>query len=268
MLVLNADDVLLVQRAPRLDATRGWFALDHANPVLVAHRQCAGSTCAVAQGRLILSHHGDAQDLGAVASMPLSFGGRADYNVANLAAASLAAAAMGIPAATIATVLAHFGTAHNDNPGRLQHWVREGVHVFVDYAHNAEGLRGLLKVAGAHRGGDSRFALLLGQAGNREDAEIRELADVAAEFGPDRIVLKDLGGMLRGRMPGEVPALLRDALRQRGICDACLHICLDEEAAARQLLAWSRPGDVVVLPLHVPAARDTIVALLDASASS
>ena len=41
--------------------------------------------------------------------MPLSMDGIAAYNIANLAGAALAAAALGIPAATIAGVYARFG---------------------------------------------------------------------------------------------------------------------------------------------------------------
>jgi cyanophycin synthetase len=262
-LVLNADDPLLRARAPRDGATLAWFARDDAHPELQAARAGGGDTCGVADGVLQLHHRGVNHALGDVAHLPLAFGGHAGYNIANLAAASLAAAALGVDPADIAAVLARFGTASGDNPGRLQHWQRGGVDVFVDYAHNADGLRGLLQVATARRGDGGRLGLLLGQAGNREDAEIRELAQVAATFAPDRIVLKDLAAMLRGRAPGEVPALLHATLREAGVPPAALQLCLDEEAAARALLAWARPGDVVVLPLHGPAARDTIVALLD-----
>jgi DNA repair protein RecN (Recombination protein N) len=46
-----------------------------------------------------------------------------------------------------------------------------------------------------------------------------------------------------------------------------LRITAKTRAAARELLGWGRPGDVVVLPLHSMVARDTIVALLDAGAA-
>jgi UDP-N-acetylmuramyl tripeptide synthase len=194
--------------------------------------------------------------------MPLSFGGRARYNSANIAAASLAAAALGVAPQTIGRVLTEFGVRHEDNVGRLQHWQRNGVEVFIDYAHNVDGLRGLLDIARARRAPGGRLGVLLGQAGNREDAQIRELADVVAEFAPERVVLKDLSQMLRGRTAGEVPALLRVRLLQRGMAEAAIESCLDEEAAACALLEWARPGDVVVLPLHTATVRDAVAARL------
>ena len=196
--------------------------------------------------------------------MPLSVGGAARYNIANIAAASLAASALGIAPATIAGVLARFGARNADNPGRLQRWTLGDVEVLLDYAHNPDGLQGLLDVAaGLRRGG--RLALLLGHAGNRLESDFRALAAVAAAARPDRVWLKDIGGdYLRGRASGDVAMILRDALHAAGMDEADLPVCLDEAEAARQALAWARAGDLLVLPVHEPARRDVVVGLLDA----
>ena len=262
VLVLNADDAMLVSHAGSAAAALAWFALDDAHLLLRRHRAGGGSTCGVRAGRLQLFRRGVDHDLGAVAQMPLSFAGSAAYNIANMAAAALAASALGIPAQTIAGVLAHFGRSHADNPGRLQHWRLGALQVLVDYAHNPEGLRGLLQVAIDMRAG-GRLGLLLGQAGNRENAEIRELAAVAAGFHPQRVVLKDIDGFLRGRAPGEVAGILRDELARHALpADAVLE-CLDELDAARGLLGWAQAGDVLVLPVHGTLARQGLVELLD-----
>ena len=134
----------------------------------------------------------------------------------------------------------------------------------VDYAHNPDGLVGLLRVAERLRAtSDGRIGLLLGQAGNRDDAAIRALADVAAAHQPNRVVLKDIPGMLRGRTPGEVPELLRRALLNAGLAAADLYVELDELEAARQLLAWARRGDVLVLPVHAAGTRLALASWLD-----
>ncbi len=267
LLVLNADDERLARHAPD-GVARGWFSLDDAAPRLVAHRAQGGVTCGVRAGRLVLSIAGTGHDLGRIADMPLTSGGHARYNIANAAAASLAAHALGIAPASIAAVLARFGRERSDNPGRLQHWSIGGRSVLLDYAHNPDGLRALLAVADSMRDSGSRLALVLGQAGNRGDAEIAELAAVAAAARPARIVLKDIGGMLRGRTAGEVPALLRASLRRIGFDDAAVVECLDEVEAAKSAVGWAAPGDVVVLPIHAPSSREAVCAWLDATASS
>ena len=262
VLVLNADDMLLVRHAEKLRGAIAWFALDDSHAMLCTHRQHGGATCGVREGHLFLSMHGEAHDLGKVADMPLTFSGSATYNIANIGAAVLAATALEISIATITKVLANFGATHSDNPGRLQHWRLGSLQVFLDYAHNAEGLRGLLDVATRQRG-NGRLSLVLGQAGNREDKEIRELAQVAADFHPDHVVLKDIGAMLRGRAAGEVAAILHDALVRAGVLDEVIVECLDEVAAARSALAAAHADEVLVLPIHGSDARNNVVVLLD-----
>ena len=178
-----------------------------------------GSTSGVRNGRLIVSWTRDSAaeefDLGAVADMPLTVDGTADYNVQNVAGVALAALGLGIPAATVATVLARFGADPTDNPGRLMRYDYRGAQVLIDYAHNPDGLRGLMNVATRLRR-TGRVALLLGQAGNRSNADIEELAATAARFRPDFVVVKETESYMRGRAPGEVPAILRGAAATRG----------------------------------------------------
>lgn len=260
ILVLNADDPTLASKSASLSCPLAWFALDHENPRLQAHRQRGGSTCGVSDGQLLLHVGGSTSSLGSVDDMPLTLGGTADYNIANLTGAALLAGCLGLPVAAIAGVLARFGASRRDNPGRLERWELTGASVLVDYAHNPEGLAGLLRVASAirlKRGG--RLGLLLGQAGNRDDLAIRQLARTAAGFGLDHVVLKDLQGYMRGRLQGEVPALLSSELAASGVDPASIVTVLDEVEAARAMLAWSMPGDVVVLPVHNLDARSALV---------
>ena len=262
LLVLNADDQSLRGHARRQTCPLGWFALDFDHPLLSAHRNTGGAACGVRDGRLRLQYAGAEHDLGAVAAMPLTLGGRAVYNIANISAATLAATAMGIAPATIGATLAAFGMAHEDNPGRLQQRRFGGLQVFVDYAHNPEGLRGLFDAiqANARHG---RLALLLGHAGNREDADLRAVAAAAASVRPDLVVLKDIAGYERGRAAGEVAAIMRAQLQADGIADDAISTCLDETGAARTALAWARDGDLLVLPIHEMEARARVGALLD-----
>src|SRR5476649_2885105 len=149
--------------------------------------------------------------------MPLTMGGYAQYNVANLAGAALAANALGISATTIAAVFGRFGAEVDDNPGRMMRYDIGGVRILLDYAHNPDGLRGFLAVAERLRGASGRFGMLLGHAGNRQDADIEALARVAAQSRPDLVVVKEIPTHLRGRAPGEIPRIIHDALLSAGV---------------------------------------------------
>ncbi len=266
-LILNADDALLRMKARELVLRYGlvtnpaWFARDWDQSYLRQYRAHGASTCGVRGGRLWLRDADLEQDLGLVTAMPLSIGGMAAYNIANLAAAALLAVSLGIPAGTIAAVFAHFGEKTSDNPGRMMRFEFKGAHVLVDYAHNPDGLRGFLSVATQLRG-QGRLGLLLGHAGNRQDSDIAELARVAADFNPDLIVVKEDEAHLRGRAPGEIPRIIRDELLRLGLKESALPVRDNELDAARYALAWARPGDVLALPLHSPNARAALVSIL------
>jgi len=271
VLVLNAGDAQLARGASGLAARFGhspalaWFALDADLPALSTHRASGGATCGMRAGRLVLHQRGAEHDLGEVAGMPLAVGGSATYNIENLCGAALAAAALGIRTATIAGVLAHFGSSIADNFGRLMRFERAGVQILVDYAHNPEGLRGLLSVAQHLRGERGRLGLLLGHAGNRQDAELEALAAAAAEFRPALVVVKENEAHLRGRAPGEVPRLIHAALLRAGIAASALQMRMSELEAVHAALAWAHCGDVLALPVHSAAARAAVVALLSDS---
>jgi len=270
LLVLNADDALLRAKSAGLARRFGhcprlaWFAADADGPHLAGHRAHGGSTCGVRAGRLVLAHGGIEHDLGEVARMPLTVGGRAAYNVANVAAAALAAAGLGVEPTTVAQVLSRFGSRVTDNPGRMMRFARNGVQVLVDYAHNPEGLAGLLEVARSLLAEGGRLGLVLGHAGNREDRDIERLAATAARFAPARVVVKELEGYLRGREPGEVPRILRAALLRAGLPDEALSTQSTELDAVRCALEWGQTGDVLALPVHGLAARTAVLEMLQA----
>ena len=268
MLVLNGSDAVLMAVAANTPHVQALFragrvalvAHDLAHPVLAAHRAGGGACCGVHEDALTWVQGDVEVALGVVASMPLTLQGAARHNVENIAAAAAAALAAALPMQAISQTLAGFGASPLHNPGRLERWGWRGATVLVDYAHNPDGLAQLLQVALALR--PARLGLLLGQAGNRDDAAIVALATTAARFAPARVIVKELPRMLRGRVPGEVPGLLQRGLRAAGVAAESIRRVDDEEAAAQALLAWARPGDVVVLPVHTTAVRLALTALL------
>ncbi len=263
LLVANADDPVLARAAPTAGKPIGWFAQDADAPLLAAHRRAGGATAGVRDGRLLLFHAGSEHDLGAIAAMPLAAGGHSHFNVANLATAALGAAGLGVDPASMAAVFARFGADPADNAGRLMRYELGGLNLIVDFAHNPAALAGLADFAQHLRGG-ARLALLLGQAGNREDADIDRLAEVAARARPDFVVVKELDELPARALPAArsrrccVARSARAGIGRERVADAA-----DEDEAVRMALAWSRPGDVLVLPLHSRDGRAHALALLE-----
>jgi UDP-N-acetylmuramyl tripeptide synthase len=274
LLVLNAEDPVLLQRAAQLPQRLGhtprlgWFSAASDGNALREFSARGAPVCGPYRGRLRLVEDGTEFDLGAIVDLPLSMSGLALYNIGNMAAAVLAARAMGVEPGNIAAVLARFGAKLDDNPGRLMRFDVRGITVLLDYAHNPDGLRGFLSVAAHLRSAGGRLGVLLGQAGNRQDADIKELAGVAAQFHPDLVVVKEDEAHLRGRSAAEVPRILRGELLRLGLPDEVLPLKSNELEAARFALQWARAGDVLALPIHSSVARASVVDMLQTAQST
>jgi cyanophycin synthetase len=251
-IVLNADDPELVAAAGRVGVPVTWFSLDAANPQVLA---AGGDVCFLEDGALVLARGGERTAVVRAEEIPVTLGGAARHNVANALGAIGLAAAAGLPVEAIAAGLRSL----TSNVGRAMSMELGGIHLLIDYAHNPHGMTALVDLARSLRG--ERRLLVLGQAGDRDDEAIRELARTAWRLHPDRIVVKELPEMLRGREPGEVPAVLRDELLCLGAAPESIAMAGTELEAIREALAWARPGDLLILLSHTQ--RDEVLALLD-----
>ncbi len=244
--VLNADDPQLVAAAAGgITAPITWFSLDPENP-----RVRSGGV-SLEDGFLVLSRGAQGEEktrIVHVDEVPFTFGGAARHNVANALGAIGMASAVGLPAESMAEGLRRVGGTPEDNPGRANLFERDGFRILVDYAHNPHGLTALLDITRTLPAG--RRLILIGQAGDRGDEAIRELARAAWAFQPDHIVVKELPEMLRGRGLGEVPAILVDELLRLGAPAGGVTRADSELEGVEQALAWARPGDLLVLLVH------------------
>ena len=246
--VLNADDPTLVALAHTVAAPIVWCSLAGDNPLVTAHVARGGAACVLDDGEVTMLNAGTRRSLGLAADMPITLGGRARYNIANVLAASACAMAMGVSPDTIRQTLGSFGARPEDNPGRLVFLERAGVRIVVDFVHNPDGWRALYEalrdVPAARR------LLVLGQAGDRDDAALRELAEAAWEGRPVLVVLKEMTKYLRGRELGVITSILGAAFRQLGLGEDGLVVCTDEVEAVLFALKAARPGDLLILAVH------------------
>jgi UDP-N-acetylmuramyl tripeptide synthase len=255
LVVLNADDPVLVEASAAVRAPIVWFSLDAGNAVVRRHREGGGTAAVVDGDALVLVTGSERAVLARVADMPLSSGGAARHNIANALAATAAAGGLGIALDAVRATLCRFGRDPADNPGRANMYELGGIRIVVDYAHNPHGMAALAATLDALP--SERRLVMIGQAGDRDDAAIRELARASLALRPDRVVVKEMDAYLRGRAPGEVPALMADELRRAGLPDGAISSPGSEIPAVHEALGWARPGDLLVLTLHQDRRRVT-----------
>lgn len=246
--VINADDPMLVEGAGSVRAPVVWFSLEAGSPVVRRHVEAGGAAAVLDGDAVVLLTAGERQVVGSVADMPLTAGGAARHNVANALAAVAAAGGLGISLGAVRATLCRFGRDPRDNPGRANVYEIGGIRIVVDYAHNAHGLTALAAMLDGAP--SERRLVMIGQAGDRDDDAIRDMARAALAFRPDRVLAKETYQYLRGRAPGEVPAMLADELRRTGLPDHAISTPGTELPSVREALAWARPGDLLVITLH------------------
>ena len=258
-LVLNAEDPAIVALASRLGLRPTWCAVNPKKAPIKAHLEAGGDACIVDDGWFVAIKAGKRAQIIPVADAPITFGGTSRYNIENALSAIAVARALDLSDNAIRAGLCAFGQTTDQNPGRANLFELGGARVLVDFAHNPHGLEAFIKMASEMPA--ERRLLILGQAGDRDDESIRELALVAARHRLDRIIIKELHKYLRGREEGEVPGLLEATLREAGMPSENVARVPDEIQAVRAALEWSQPGDLLLLPLHTH--RDEVLALLN-----
>jgi cyanophycin synthetase len=135
--------------------------------------------------------------------------------------------------------------SQNENPGRCNVYKLGGFQVLVDFAHNPQALQALLDMA--NRLEPARKALCFGQAGDRPDDLIRELARSAWQSGLDKVFVSELAKYHRGREPGAVYTVIRDELLKCGAIPDQVEHHEEEIESLDSALEWAEPGDLVIM---------------------
>lgn len=257
-LILNADDPPVVAEAARLGLPATWFSLHADAPQIQAARAASQSCGFVENGAIWLQQDAQAQRVIAVNDVPIAMGGAAQYNISNALAACCLCHALGVDLAAMARALAAFHSDPADNPGRLNEFAHNGARLFVDFAHNPHSIAavtGALAAVPAKR----RF-VMMAHAGDRSDDDIRGLARGAMALGPDVVMITELPGYLRGRAPGEIPAILRAECLAQGIAAENILAEASPATGVAAIMARVAPGDLALLLVH--SERDKVFAML------
>ena len=245
ILVLNADDDLVVNNGLKSKNNICWFSLDHNNPQII-EAQKTGNLCCWNQDGIL--HYFDGQNVTlkvAVADIPITMGGAARFNVHNAMGALCLAKAMNIPDDAIIKGLTTFTSTPDDNPGRCNEFVVNGARVFVDFAHNPHSINAISDML-SNLPAKQKY-LLIGQAGDRSDQDIIELTQGAIRFKPDTVATMDMVEYLRGREFGETAVIIKETCIKSGIKGSSITHFSSPSEGAKFIIDQLLPGDLVLL---------------------
>ena len=242
-LILNADDALLVSKARDYVGEIIWFSLLADNEVIVEHIAAEGTAYVLDDTELLVLDGQTRELICRAEDIPITLAGAARHNIANALAAAALTACLGVSLAEIRTGLTSM--SQDDNPGRSNVYDVGGCKVLVDFAHNPHAMRALFDMAQGLPA--KRRVLCFGQAGDRPDDAIRELARDAWAIGLDRVFVSELAIYHRGREAGEVFAVIRDELIRCGAMPDQIEHNEEETESLAAAMSWAEPGDLVIM---------------------
>jgi cyanophycin synthetase len=245
-LVLNADNpeslhIMDLARVRRIRRDVVLFSL-HRQQLAVRRHVAAGGVAYVLDGEHLLEVRGaGTRAITSLSSVPVTFGGTARFNVANVLAAIAACRGLGVRPEVIAEALSRFDGA-NANPGRVNAFRVGAGFALLDYGHNPAAIEAIGHLV-AHWGG-RRATAVVTVPGDRANHVVEDAARAAARVFPRVIVREDHDR--RGRAIGEAAALMSAAIRREKPSCECVEV-LDEQEAVRTALSSMQSGEVVVV---------------------
>ncbi len=242
--IFNADDAMTPWLASRSNAKLAYFSLDPQNELWKKHVADGGVGAVMDRHDTLCLYRSTLRiPLVHARQIPITFDGKARFNIANALAASLSAFCAGIELDDIRGGLTTFHSTPFQAPGRANVYEFRDFKVMLDYCHNVHGMQQLGPFLQALK--KARVLGVINSPGDRRDEDIQGFGAAAAPFF-DLFLLRD-DEDLRKRAPGEAVALLKAALEAAGIAPERIEVAKNEAEAVRRALGLAQRDDLVVV---------------------
>ncbi len=238
--ILNADNEHCVGIAKTADCNVAYFSLNENNPIIREHCK-KGGIAAIYENGFITIKKGDWKfRVDKVNNIPLTFGGRVSFMISNVLAATLATYAYGFTIEDIKMNLETFIPSAAQTPGRMNIFDFKDYKVLIDFAHNADGFRGIKEFLSTT---DSPYKIgIITGTGDRRDDDIRDMGRISAEMFDHIIIRQDK--FLRGREADDIVKLLVEGIHQHSPNQSYEYIPKEVEAL-KHALSLAKPGTFI-----------------------
>ncbi len=207
--VLNAADPIVAGMAEGCPGSITFFASDRHHPVMATH-QAQGRRVVYVDGDAIVATEAGFEYRMPLACIPFTRGGAIGFQVENVMAAVAAGWALGLDWKAIQTGVSSFEADRHTAPGRFNVLDYRGATLIADYGHNPDAMVALVRAI--ENLPASRRMVVISGAGDRRDEDIRRQTEILGDAFDEVILYQDQ--CQRGRVDGEVLALLRQGLAQ------------------------------------------------------
>ncbi|MEZ5428548.1 MAG: cyanophycin synthetase [Pyrinomonadaceae bacterium] len=240
--ILNADDENVYGMRELVDGNCVYFSMDENNPHIRRRAQRNSISCVYENGHITILKGEWKVRVEKVINIPLTFGGKAEFMIQNVLAATLGCFVHGVSLEDIRVGLTTFTPSTAQTPGRLNVIEVGDFTVLMDFAHNPAGFLGLREFI--NNLNYTRSIGVLSGVGDRRDEDLREMGRLSAETF-DKLILRR-GDYLRGRTEEEVFDLLKQGIKESGR-EIEVETILDSKEAIFSALKNARAGELVVI---------------------
>jgi cyanophycin synthetase len=202
--ILNADDRHVLSMREELDCKIALFSLNENNPHIQAHCEKGGIAAVYENGYVTIMKGTWKIRVDKVTNIPITFGGKAEFNIANVLPAILATYLSDFKIEDIRLALETFVPSPVQTPGRMNIFHFKNFAVMADYAHNAHGMEAIGKFV--QKIDATKKVGVIAGVGDRRDEDTIALGVEAAKVFDEIIIRQDKN--LRGKSEAEIIALL------------------------------------------------------------
>ncbi len=252
--VLNADDDLVYAMRKELDCKIALFSLDENSPRIKQH--CAkGKLAAVYEHGYVTILKGNWKiRIEKVTDIPLTFSGKAVFNIANVLGATLAAYVSDFKTEEIRLALQTFVPSPAMTPGRMNMFRFQNFSVMLDYAHNTHGLQAIGKFVSAVEAPVK--VGIVAAVGDRRDEDIISLGEESARIFDEIIIRQDKN--LRGRKEDEMIELINKGIHNIKPDMKVLDFRKESDAIDHALRHAVKDSFIVIISDVVPDALEQV----------
>ncbi len=239
--VLNADNPYCVSISKTVDCNIAYFSMDETNPVIIEHCSKGGVVAIYENGYITIKKGEWKFRVERVTNIPLTFGGKVNFMIYNVLAATLATYTYGFTIEDIRLNLQTFIPSAAQTPGRMNVFEFKDFKVLIDFAHNPDGYRGIKEFLELS---DSAYKIgIITGTGDRRDEDIREMGRLATQMFDHIIIRQDK--YLRGREADDIVNLIVEGIVELNKEQSYEYIPKEVEAL-KHAFSLAKPGSYIV----------------------
>lgn len=240
--VLNAEDPNVLKYKDKVESDAILFSRDPQIEPVKEHLSEGGTVVTVENDHIVIKEEKDVQKVAEISDIPITFQGKATFNVYNSLAAVASCFALDSDIDSIKNGLLSFQPSINQNPGRMNIMEIGDIKLMIDYGHNRPAVEALSSILDDLTDGE-KIVVCQG-TGNREKEDIIDFGRGLGEI-YDRVIINDSDP--KYRKLGETAEFVKQGVSDAGLPEERVSVILEELKSIDAGFDMAKEGDLLVV---------------------